>query len=154
MSGASVSVVTACQPCLAEKSLTLEQSIAQSDLIIVGYRLDHRTKPEQESDTPQQLEVQVKRVLKGGVKENRITVRSYSGMCPYGVVLPDKEHYVMLLKASGDGRTYSAVDRCSVKTLRVTNDAAELVTLDDDTKKTMRLEAFLLKYLAPPIIPK
>ena len=151
MLGASAATVLACQPCLAEKSLTLEQSIAQADLIVVGYRrIDQRTKPEQEGDTPQQIEVQVTRVLRGSVKENQIKVRSYRGMCPYGVVLPDTEHYVLILKASGDGRTYGAVETCSVKALRVTNDAAENVTLDEYTKKTVPLDTLLLEQIAPP----
>jgi hypothetical protein len=150
MLGTLGATALACEPCLAEKSLTLEQSIAQADLIVVGYRLDHPAKPEQEGETPKQVKVQVMRVLRGSVKENQIMVRSYSGMCPYGVVLPDKEHYVLILKATGDGQTYSAVDRCSVKALRVTNDAAEIVTLDEYTNKTLPLDALLLATIAPP----
>lgn len=145
---ASASVAVACQPCLAEKSLTLEQSIAQADLIVVGYR--HEVQPPQDNDeTPQQTKVQVMRVLRGSVKENQIMVHSYSGMCPYGVVLPDDKPYVLILRASGDGTTYSAVDRCSVKTLRVAADANETVTLDEYEQKTLPLDKFTHDYITP-----
>ena len=147
---ASASVAWACQPCRTEKSLTLEQSIAQADLIVVGYRLDQLPKPEEGENTPQQIKIQVARVLRGSVKENQIMVRSYSGMCPYGVVLPDKEHYVLILKARGDGQTYGAVETCSVKALRVTNDAAQSVTLDEYSKEQIPLDTLLLERIAMP----
>jgi hypothetical protein len=146
---ASASVALACQPCLAEKSLTLEQSLAQADLIVVGYR--SKLQPPQENDkTPQQTAVQVTRVLRGSVKENQISVHSYSGMCPYGVVLPDDKPYVLILRASGDATTYNAVDRCSVKALRVAADADQTVTLDEYEKKTLPLDKLTHDYITPP----
>ncbi len=145
---ASASVALACEPCLAEKSLKLEQSIAQADLIVVGYR--HQAQPPQDNDaTPQQTKVQVMRVLRGSVKDNQIMVRSYSGMCPYGVVLPDDKPYVLILRASGDGATYSAVDRCSVKALSVAADADQTVTLDEFETKTVPLDKFTHDYITP-----
>lgn len=145
---ASASAALACQPCLSEKSLTLEQSIAQADLIVVAYR--NGAQPPQDNDkTPQQTKVQVTRVLRGQVKDNQIMVRSYRGMCPYGVVLPDDKLYVLILKASGDGKTYSAVDRCSVKALSIATDADQTVTLDEYEQKTVPLDKFTHDYLTP-----
>ena len=151
MLSASAATALACEPCLAEKSLTLEQSIAQADLIIVGYRIDYGEKQEQtEGDTPQQIRVQVTRVLRGSVKENQIMVKSYSGMCPYGVVLPDNAPHVLILKSSGDGQIYGAVDRCSVKAMRVASGKEENVTLDPYAREYLPLAQLLRDYIAPP----
>ncbi len=144
----SASAALACEPCLAEKSLTLEQSITQADLIVVGYRVDLPTKQGQEGDTPQQIKVQAMRVLRGSVKDNQITIRSYSGMCPYGVVLEDRAEYVLLLR--GDGGIYSAVDRCSVKAMRVAGGKEENVTLDPYERDYLPLAQLLRDYIAPP----
>lgn len=148
MLSASASAALACEPCVSERSLTLEQSIAQADLIVVGQRLDLPKKQEPEGDTPQQIKVQVKRVLRGSVKENQITVRSYSGMCPYGVVLEDEAEYVLLL--SSDGGIYNAVDRCSVKAMRVSGGKEENVILDPYEREYVSLAQLLSNYIAPP----
>jgi hypothetical protein len=150
MLGASASAASACEPCLNEKSLKLEQSIARADLIVVGHRINYRPKTElTEGDTPQRIEVQVKRVLRGGVKENQIAVRSYSGMCPYGVVLEDEAEYVLLLRGGGD-EIYDAVDRCGVKAMRVAGGKEENVTLDPHEREYLPLAQLLRDYIAPP----
>lgn len=149
MLGASASAAPACEPCLAEKSLKLEQSIARADLIVVGHRINYRPKTElTQGDTPQQIDVQVKRVLRGSVKENQITVRSYSGMCPYGVALEDESEYVLLLR--GDGEIYNAVDRCAVKALRVADGEEENVILDPHAREYLSFAQLLRDYIAPP----
>lgn len=116
-----------CQPCLEESSLNLEQSIAQATSIVVGQRVfkDAPIKKgyEWQRDAPQFIEVLASHVLKGTAGKKHLNVRSYSGMCPYNIVVNDTETYVFIL--SGEGRSsYGAVDRCGVKTLRVTKGAA------------------------------
>lgn len=146
----AASFAFACEPCLAERSLNLQQSIAAADVIVVGYRIALTKSPETTGDEPAQIEIQTERVLRGNIESNVIRVRSYSGMCPYGVVLPEKQHFVLLLKPSGDGKTYVAVDRCSVKALPVTDDKAQFVTIDEEKHQTVSLDRFLLDSVAPP----
>ena len=144
---AGVTTARACEPCLAEKSLNWEQSIKEASLIVVGSRADAMAQA-READQPPQIKVQVKRVLRGSVKQNQITVHSWSGMCPYGVVLEDKAEYVLLLR--GDGEIYNAVDRCSVKAMRVAGSREEGVTLDPYQKKELPLAQLLTDHIAPP----
>lgn len=145
--GVGVTVARACEPCLAEKSLNWEQSIKAASLIVVGSRADAAAQP-REGDQPQQIKVQVKRVLRGSVKENQISVHSWSGMCPYGVVLEDKADYVLLLR--GDGEIYDAVDRCSVKAMRVAGGEEESITLNPYEREELPLAQLIRDYVAPP----
>jgi hypothetical protein len=144
---ACVTLALACEPCLAEKSLNWEQSIREASLIVAGSHADAITQA-REGDQPQQINVQVMRVLRGSVKENQITVHSWSGMCPYGVVLEDKAQYVLLLR--GDGEIYDAVDRCSVKAMRIAGGKEESVTLDPYAREKLPLAQLLRDYIAPP----
>ena len=81
----------ACQPCRSK--LDLEQSLKQADLVIVGKRIDY----DPAEKKPPIIKVNVIRVLKGEIKEAQIEVKSWYGMCPYGIVVDD-QIYVMLLK--------------------------------------------------------
>lgn len=144
---ATGAVAYACEPCLAEKSLNWEQSVKEASLIVVASRVGIGIEAP-EGDQPQQIKVQVERVLRGSVKENQITVHSWSGMCPYGVVLNDKSRYVLLLR--GDGEIYDAVERCSVKAMHVSGGKEESTVLDPYAKEELPLAQLLRDYIAPP----
>lgn len=138
--------VFACQPCVLEKSLDLKQTIEQADLIVTGNRIfDQSAAPDKK---PPFIKVQFRRILKGAVSENQGTVRSFFGMCPYGVVLPDDASYVLFLD-SIDKNLFGAVDRCGVKALRLDNQVGELVTLDDGETK-ISLDALLRERVVKP----
>ena len=81
----------ACQPCRSK--LDLEQSLKQADLVIVGKRIDY----DPAERKPPIIKVNAIKVLKGEIKEAQIEVKSWYGMCPYGIVVDD-QIYVMLLK--------------------------------------------------------
>lgn len=134
----------ACQPCLIEKSLSLKQTIEQADLIVMGNRIFDKTKlPEKE---PSLIKVQFARILKGKVLENQAQVKSYYGMCPYGIVLPDAGDYVLFLTDVDNGNLWSAVNRCSVKALKL-ND--KTVSLDDGATE-ISLDEFLSEHIVKP----
>jgi len=143
--------IFACQPCLIEKSLDLQQTIERADLIVTGYRIFYKTQTKE--DEPQFIDVQFKRVLKGKVLENTATVKSFYGMCPYGVVLPDAANYVLFLRES-DGNSFTEVQKCSVKTLRLDgvksedDDKNAVVTLDDGKTK-ISLDELLRERIVP-----
>jgi len=83
--------VIACQPC--KSKLDLEQSLKKADLVIVGKRIDY----DPEEKMPSSIKVNIIKVLKGEIKEEQIEVKSWYGMCPYGIVV-DNQIYVMILK--------------------------------------------------------
>ncbi|HEX8775250.1 MAG TPA: hypothetical protein VF735_16875 [Pyrinomonadaceae bacterium] len=144
---AACTVAPACEPCLAEKSLNWEQSIREASLIVVGSRVG-AVMQAPEGEQPQQIKVQVGRVLRGSVRENQITVHSWSGMCPYGVVLNDNDQYVLLLRDGGE--FYNAVAMCSVKAMRIAGGKEESVVLDPYAKEELPLAQLLRDYIAPP----
>ena len=81
----------ACRPC--KSTLDLEQSLKKADLVIVGKRIDYDPKEK----IPLSIKVKVIKVLKGEIKEAQIEVKSWYGICPYGIVV-DNQIYVMILK--------------------------------------------------------
>ena len=81
----------ACQPC--KSKLDLEQSLKKADLVIVGKRIDY----DPEEKMPSGIKVNIIKVLKGEIKKKQIEVKSWYGMCPYGIVVDDRI-YVMILR--------------------------------------------------------
>ena len=147
-----ISEIYACEPCV--KALNLEESINKSDLIIVGAKVAQGPAA---SDVgpggPEWIEVKVTRILKGNIKEDKIKVNSWDGMCPYGIIV-DEKYYAMLLaerKSSYADYQYDAVDfGCAVKTLLVENNMVNVegkgVSIDDFIKN------FSLKNNSQPIV--
>lgn len=103
--------VLACEPC--ESNLGIEETIAQADLILIGQKIRDIVEPGIPPDTPPEIVVRIDRFLKGFVKEKELKVHSFSGECPYGIVV-DEKSYLIFLK----GPPYTAVNNgCAVKTL-------------------------------------
>jgi hypothetical protein len=108
-----LSEARACEPCLKEKSMQFEETARTSDLIIIGRRTDFSPDELRTGIGPETIKVKVVRVLKGKASRKEIKVKSWSGMCPYGVILNDNLQHVIFLKKLG--ALYYAVDMCSVK---------------------------------------
>jgi hypothetical protein len=125
---------------LIKDSLSLKQTIEQADLIVTGNRIFDKT--ESANEEPQLIKVQFARVLKGKARDNQAAVRSFYGMCPYGIVLPDEAPRVLFLSESAPENPYGEVDNCSVKTLSLAGDKGETVTLEDGKTK-ISLDEFL-----------
>lgn len=102
----------ACQPC--ETTLGIEQTIAKADLIIEARKVSSSKK-----SNPEFITLKIKSIIKGDYTKKRIIVRSYHGMCSYGIVI-DKKNYLVFLQLTTGG--WDAIDNgCSVKTLPVIN---------------------------------
>lgn len=128
----------ACEPCSKEISMQFEETARRADLIIIGQRYDFS--PDELSHGtfgPEYIKVKVRRILKGKETSEEITVKSWSGMCPYGIILNDNEEHVIFLKKSGE--TYRAVDDCSVKYYNVKDEVVEF------GKQKISVEDFQLK---------
>jgi hypothetical protein len=114
-----------CEPCA--QSLNLRQTIAQSDVIIMGQKIQDG--PLNAAGTPEWIEVSVKEVLKGTVTEDPIKVNSWNGMCPYGIVVDELPYMMFLVKreSSHEGYLYDAVNSgCAVKTFLVENNNVDV----------------------------
>lgn len=134
----NVQEARACEPCSKELSLNFEETARRADLIIIGQRYDFR--PDELTHGtfgPESIRVQVQRIFKGQESRDEITVKSWSGMCPYGIILNDNQRHVIFLKREGD--TYRAVDMCSVKDYLIKDDVVEF------GKQKLKIEAFRLK---------
>lgn len=104
----------ACQPC--KSKLDFEQSLKKADLVIVGKRLDY----DPEEKMPSSIKVNIIKVLKGKIKETQIQVKSWYGMCPYGIVVDDRVYVMILKKPLKMPGMYTTVNMgCSVTKLLV-----------------------------------
>jgi len=109
-----------CQPCHPDEVLNLARSFDKADLVVVAHRTDY---PSDEKE-PASIKVNVARTLKGKTKEAELTVKSWYGMCPYGIIVDDRT-YIMLL--SKEDEMYAPVNGgCGVKVLVVKNDQVEV----------------------------
>lgn len=108
----------ACEPC--EAILSLEDTAAQADLVIIG-RLTKEGPATDDGEGwggPEWIEIEVVEVFKGRPSGEQVRVNSWSGMCPYGITLNDaNEHLIFLQETSGG---YDAVNYgCAVKQLTI-----------------------------------
>lgn len=127
----------ACEPCL--ETLDLQETVNQSDLIVVGQRTDYPLDGEESFPGPETINVEIKRTLKGFSEETQIKVHSWSGMCGYGIVVDDKDYVMFLQKIDSylPEAQYDAVNfGCAVRTFSVEN---EMVDFDG---KNISLEEF------------
>jgi hypothetical protein len=124
----------ACEPCTKDASMKFEETARNADLIIVGQRYDFSPQELTHGTFgPEYIKLKVVRVLKGQVSQEEITVKSWSGMCPYGIILNDNSQHVVFLKKQGDH--YRAVAECSVKSYAVKDGVVEFekekITIED-----------------------
>ena len=124
----------ACEPCTKEASMQFEATAKAADLIIIGQRDDFS--PDELTHGvggPDSIKLKVRRVLKGKESREEIRVKSWSGMCPYGVIINDNLEHVVFLRKSGE--TYVAVAMCSIKDYTVRDGMVEFgnqkITVED-----------------------
>jgi hypothetical protein len=132
-----LSEARACEPCLKEKSMQFEETARAADLIIIGHRTDFSPDEIRTGIGPETIKVKVARVLKGKAGKEEIKVKSWSGMCPYGIILNDNLQHVIFLKKLGE--MYYAVEMCSVKDFAIKDGMVEF----EDQK--IAIEDFQLK---------
>ncbi|MCA1558112.1 MAG: hypothetical protein LC731_06185 [Acidobacteria bacterium] len=122
--------------------MNFEETAKASDLIIIGQR-DDFSPDELTHGTfgPETIKVKVRRVLKGEEARAEISVKSWSGMCPYGVIINDNLEHVIFLKKSGE--TYRAVDMCSIKDYTIKDGVVEFgkekISVEDFQSKLSKL---------------
>jgi hypothetical protein len=131
----------ACEPCA--KTASLQETIQKAELIIIGERVDYKDGEVwgNENGGPASIQVRVHKALKGqAAAHSTIRVRSYYGMCAYGIYMGNKEQAVLYLSKKGD--SYDAVENgCAQKTSLVEGGN---VQLDD---KAISIEEFSKTYL-------
>ena len=137
--------VHACEPC--GSTLDLPASLRRAEVVAVVKRVDASGGGGAARDEAQCDELSVERVLKGEFEGERLTVRRWYGMCPYGVILGRGTYVVILVKGSegdygmarvsagcevapggraGKAELYVPVEQgCAVKSLRVESGSVE-----------------------------
>jgi hypothetical protein len=90
--------VYACQPC--ESTLDLAGSLEQAAVVAVARRPEGARPFGARGVQPQCDELLIEKVLKGEVKGERLRVRSFYGMCPYGFLLGEGSYVVILARAA------------------------------------------------------
>jgi hypothetical protein len=133
-----LSEARACEPCTKEASMQFEATARASDLIIIGQRDDFS--PDELTHGvggPETINLKVVRTLKGKADRQEISVKSWSGMCPYGVIINDNLQHIVFLKKRGE--TYAAVEMCSVKDYTIKDGHVEF------GKQKISVEDFQLK---------
>ena len=109
----------ACEPCV--EFLNLEDTAAAADLIVVGRLV--REGPSTGSG-PDWIEIEILEVWKGETSQNVIRVNSWDGMCAYGIILLNRDSYLIFLEAKGE--YYDAVNYgCAVRSMPVRNGQIE-----------------------------
>ena len=139
------SPIFACQPCLGTP-LNLEETVDRADLIIVGHKIDDGQQSSSREDIdiliPELIQVRILEILKGSTQSTEIKVRSFYGMCAYGIVLNDNRNYLILLSnvSETEEELYSSVDGdCAEKSYLVLNNQVDIkgqnISLDDFASK-------------------
>jgi hypothetical protein len=106
-------VARACEPCM--EFLSLEDTTAAADLIVVGRLV--REGPST-GNGPDWIEIEILEIWKGEASHSVIRVNSWNGMCAYGIILLDRDSYLIFLEAKGE--YYDAVNYgCAVRSMPV-----------------------------------
>jgi hypothetical protein len=118
----------ACEPCY--RILALEETAEAADLIIIGkLAREGPSTGEFPHGGPDWIEIQVLETLKGKPGAKKIRANSWDGMCAYGILLPDKQEYLIFL-AEGEEH-YNAVEiGCSAKQYPIEDG---MVVLEEET---------------------
>lgn len=128
----------ACEPC--PKNYSLEESLAQADLVLVASIDAPVTVNDQLPHD--NLIADVKLVLKGAWHGGHIQLRSTYGMCNYGFAPTDGD---ALLLIEYNGKEYTTVlGGCGVKALALKNNN---VIIDGKSHKSMPIDNFVKQYL-------
>ena len=144
----------ACEPCL--EVLTLEETAAAADLIIIGKKVGEgpRTDDGEGWGGPEWIEVQVIEVLKGKVDQTTIKVNSWYGMCAYGIIIQDKREYLIFLHkpdSPQDETQYAPVEwGCAVTRYPIEDSIVIKEYEDDQIPLDDLLTQLGLKRQAPP----
>ena len=143
----------ACEPCTKDASMNFEATARAADLIIIAQR--ENFSPDELTygvGGPENIKVKVIQTLKGETSAAEIVVKSWSGMCPYGIVLNDNKPHVIFLKKSD--KIYRAVDMCSVKSYAVEDDAVlfegQKISVEDFRQRLERLSLTSTLFSSPP----
>ncbi|MGD8457153.1 MAG: hypothetical protein PVF83_12275 [Anaerolineales bacterium] len=124
---AFASPARACEPCY--RILTLEETAEAADLIIIGKLAgEGPSTGDYPHGGPDWIDVQVLETLKGKPSA-MIRVNSWDGMCAYGIILPDKQDYLIFLEEGEE--LYNSVEiGCSTRQFPVMD---EMVVLENET---------------------
>jgi hypothetical protein len=141
-------ITLACQPC--QKELNFSETVGKADLMIVGQKKSEG--PSTASDNfaggPERTKIKVLEVLKGNTDKNEIQVRSWYGMCAYGIILKDDNQYVIFLE-KGKDMYYAVNGGCALRTLKISGESVYYKENDNDQNTQKITIDELVKKIGP-----
>lgn len=115
----ATTLAQACEPCM--EFLNLEDTTAAADLIVVGQLV--REGPSTGTG-PDWIDIEIIEVWKGEAPQSVIRVNSWDGMCAYGIILQNRDSYLIFLEAEGEN--YDAVNYgCAVRSMPIQSEQIE-----------------------------
>ncbi|MGE0753797.1 MAG: hypothetical protein AB7L92_01400 [Alphaproteobacteria bacterium] len=130
----------ACEPC--REYWDTEKSAREAKWIIIGTR----TSPQEPAERgegpnapggPESIKIQVDSVLKGELGDGPVIAHAWSGMCPYGIVIPPgKPHVIFMTSKEGDVRFHALNYGCAVSAMALQDQ--QIITRDGP----MTMDAF------------
>lgn len=144
--------VLACEPCPENKILNFEQTAQKADLIIIGQKVSDgpstKSYGSNFSGGPEWIKVKVLEIIKGDTKDQKIQIKSWYGMCAYGIIINDNKPHVIFLQKCN--KQYCAVNSgCAIRTFPVEGNIISFqeTELSKDTQKISINE--LVKKIGP-----
>jgi hypothetical protein len=129
--------------------------VKQADLIIIGQKIADgpSTGVDGFNGGPEWIDIRILEILKGDISEKIIRVKSWYGICAYGIVIRDKNSYVIFLSRK-DNRYYAVNGGCAIRTYNIYEDDVDFKEndLSKNTQKTTIDE--LVKKIGPEALRK
>jgi len=132
--------VLACEPCPQNINLNFEQTAQKADLVIIGQKVadgpSTKVHGSQFPGGPEWIKVKVLEILKGNTQDKEIQVKSWYGMCAYGIILNDNKSHVIFLQ-NGKDQYYAVNSGCAIRTFSVDGNIVNFqeTELSKDTQK-------------------
>lgn len=128
----------ACQPC--REDLNFEQTAQKAGLIIIGQKVADGPSTKSGSSKlpggPDWIRVKVLEIIKGDTKDQEVQIKSWYGMCAYGIIINDNKPHVIFLQKSKD-QYYAVNSGCAIRTFSVDGNIVNFKDseLSKDTQK-------------------
>lgn len=116
----------ACEPCHPP---SLQEAWAQADLVVVARGISSdKGSPICPVSDPQAnyTEIEIQKVLKGSVKNERLKVPACYGMCDYGLLLGNTEPRLIFLRTTNKVGAYETLQPCKAPEPVVRQNTIEL----------------------------
>jgi hypothetical protein len=145
--------VFACQPC--RETLNFDESAKKADLIIIGQKVADgpSTGSQGFNGGPEWIDIKLLETLKGDTSEKKIRVKSWYGMCAYGIIINDENPHVIFLSKE-DNQYFAVNGGCATRTYNIQGEKVDFKE-NDLSKNTQKITIDeLVKKIGPGAVRK